>query len=94
MTMEEILNAGMVVTYNVALAKEIGLAEAIILNTIKQAGMTENGYVSYSSGVWTNLTGLTEKQAQKALDNLVKLGYLDIRTVKENDIESVQYRVK
>lgn len=51
MTIEEILNAGMVVTYNVALAKEIGLAEAIILNTIKQAGMTENGYVSYSSDV-------------------------------------------
>ena len=90
MTIEEMLNAGMVVTYNVALAKEIGLAEAIILNTIKQAGMTEN----YSSDVWTDLTGLTEKQAQKALDNLVKLGYLDIRTIKENDIESVQYRVK
>lgn len=43
MTIEEILNSSMVVTYNVALAKEIGLAEAIILNTIKQAGMTENG---------------------------------------------------
>ncbi len=36
---------------------------------------------------WTDLTGLTEKQTQKALDNLVKLGYLDIRTIKENDIE-------
>ncbi len=52
MTIEEILNAGMVVTYNVALAKEIGLVEAVILN-IKQAGMTENGYVSYSSDGWT-----------------------------------------
>lgn len=94
MTMEEILNAGMVATYNVALAKEIGLEEAITLSTIKQLKRSQEDYISCATDALVDLTGLTEIQVQGALDNLVKLDYLDIRTIKENDIESVQYRVK
>ncbi len=46
-----------------ALAKEIGLAEAIILNT-RQAGMTEMDMFLIVPDGWTDLTGLAEKQTQ------------------------------
>ena len=81
---------------NTELASRIGLVEAIVINMIKQATTTEDGYVSYNPDIWTNLTGLPQKQIQEALDNLVKLDYVETRIIFTgyNWIKSQQYKIK
>ena len=81
MTVEEILNSGLVATYNVAVAKEIGLEGAIILNTMKQLRRRQDGYISCETDTLADLTGLKPVDVQYALLKLMDLGYIETNRV-------------
>ena len=81
MTIEEILNSGVVATYNVAVAKEIGLEGAIVLNTMKQIRKRQDGYISCETDTLADLTGLSPVDVQYALLKLMDLGYIETNRV-------------
>lgn len=96
MTMEEILNAGVVVAYNLALAKKIGLAEAIVLSTMKQLPRRQDGCISCETDTLADLTGLKPVDVQYALLNLMDLGYIESDRVfiGEDWVEYYLYKIK
>ena len=77
MAIEQILNSGVVATYNVAVAKEIGLEGAIVLNTMKQIRKRQDGYISCETDILVDLTGLSPVDVQYALLKLMDLGYIE-----------------
>ena len=77
MAIEQILNSGVVATYNVAVAKEIGLEGAIVLNTMKQIRKRQDGYISCETDILVDLTGLKPVDVQYALLKLMDLGYIE-----------------
>ena len=94
--MEEILNAGVVVTYNLALAKKIGLAEAIVLSTMKQLPRRQDGYISCETDTLADLTGLSPVDVQYALLKLMDLGYIesDHVFIGEDWVKHYLYKIK
>ena len=77
MTIEEILNSRVVATYNVAVAKEIGLEGAIVLNTMRQLKREQDSYISCETDTLADLTGLKPVDVQYALLKLMDLGYIE-----------------
>lgn len=96
MTIEEILNSGVVAAYNVAVAKEIGLEEVIILNTMKQLRRRQDGYISCETDILVDLTGLSATVVERCLRRLIELKYIETKVffIGEDWVKHYLYKIK
>ena len=94
----QIVSMGVSAGYNVDLALEIGVVEAIVLNKLvylHKETTREDGFTWYTAKDWRNHTGLTDRQVKRALNHLVELGYIEMKNtyIKGTQVKCRHYRL-
>ena len=82
MEVSKILNAGVSAAYNVDIAKQYGINEAIVLNKLvflHQFNKREDGFTWYTTKDWEEHTALSYYQVRKALEHLADEGIIEIK---------------
>ena len=82
MNVNDILKSGVSAGYNVDIAREFGINEAIVLNKLvylHQIAKRGDGFTWYTAKDWKEHTGLSYYQVNKALQHLVKAGIVEVK---------------
>ena len=82
MEVAKILNAGVSAAYNVDIAKQYGINEAIVLNKLvflHQFNKRDDGFTWYTTKDWEEHTALSYYQVRKALEHLADEGIIEIK---------------
>lgn len=82
MKAEQILNVGISAGYNVGLAQEYGVNEAIVLNRLiflHRNTRRKDGFTWQTAKDWYEHTGLSNYQVKRALDHLAELGIIEAK---------------
>ena len=94
MNVNDILKSGVSAGYNVDIAREFGINEAIVLNKLvylHQISKRGDGFTWYTAKDWKEHTGLSYYQVNKALQHLVNAGIVE---VKNTYIQGTTTKVK
>lgn len=94
MNVNDVLKAGVSAGYNVDIAREFGINEAIVLNKLvylHQMAKRSDGFTWYTSKDWEKHTALSYYQVNKALQHLVDKGIVE---VKNTYIQSTTTKAK
>ena len=82
MNVNDILKSGVSAGYNVDIAREFGINEAIVLNKLvylHQIAKRGDGFTWYTAKDWKEHTGLSYYQVNKALQHLVNAGIVEVK---------------
>ena len=82
MNVNDILKSGVSAGYNVDIACEFGINEAIVLNKLvylHQIAKRGDGFTWYTAKDWKEHTGLSYYQVNKALQHLVNAGIVEVK---------------
>ena len=82
MNVNDILKSGVSAGYNVDIAREFGINEAIVLNKLvylHQMAKRGDGFTWYTAKDWKEHTGLSYYQVNKALQHLVNAGIVEVK---------------
>ena len=82
MNVNDILKSGVSAGYNVDIAREFGINEAILLNKLvylHQIAKRGDGFTWYTAKDWKEHTGLSYYQVNKALQHLVNAGIVEVK---------------
>ena len=82
MNVNDILKSGVSAGYNVDIAREFGINEAIVLNKLvylHQIAKRGDGFTWYTAKDWKEHTGLSHYQVNKALQHLVNAGIVEVK---------------
>ena len=82
MNVNDILKSGVSAGYNVDIAREFGINEAIVLNKLvylHQIAKRVDGFTWYTAKDWKEHTGLSYYQVNKALQHLVNAGIVEVK---------------
>ena len=82
MNVNDILKSGVSTGYNVDIAREFGINEAIVLNKLvylHQIAKRGDGFTWYTAKDWKEHTGLSYYQVNKALQHLVNAGIVEVK---------------
>ena len=82
MNVNDILKSGVSAGYNVDIAREFGINEAIVLNKLvylHQIAKRGDGFTWYTAKGWKEHTGLSYYQVNKALQHLVNAGIVEVK---------------
>ena len=82
MNVNDILKSGVSAGYNVDIAREFGINEAVVLNKLvylHQIAKRGDGFTWYTAKDWKEHTGLSYYQVNKALQHLVNAGIVEIK---------------
>ena len=82
MNVNDILKSGVSAGYNVDIAREFGINEAIVLNKLvylHQIAKLGDGFTWYTAKDWKEHTGLSYYQVNKALQHLVNAGIVEVK---------------
>ena len=82
MNVNDILKSGVSAGYNVDIAREFGINEAIVLNKLvylHQIAKRGDGFTWYTAKDWKEHTGLSYYQVNKALQHLVSAGIVEVK---------------
>ena len=94
MNVNDVLKAGVSAGYNVDIAREFGINEAIVLNKLvylHQMAKRSDGFTWYTAKDWEKHTALSYYQVNKALQHLVDKGIVE---VKNTYIQSTTTKAK
>ena len=94
MNVNDVLKAGVSAGYNVDIAREFGINEAIVLNKLvylHQMSKRSDGFTWYTAKDWEKHTALSYYQVNKALQHLVDKGIVE---VKNTYIQSTTTKAK
>jgi hypothetical protein len=78
----DVLKAGVSAGYNVDIAREFGINEAIVLNKLvylHQMAKRSDGFTWYTAKDWEKHTALSYYQVNKALQHLVDKGIVEVK---------------
>ena len=82
MNVNDVLKSGVSAGYNVDIAREFGINEAIVLNKLvylHQIAKRGDGFTWYTAKDWKEHTGLSYYQVNKALQHLVNAGIVEVK---------------
>ena len=82
MNVNDILKSGVSAGYNVDIAREFGINEAIVLNKLvylHQIAKRGDDFTWYTAKDWKEHTGLSYYQVNKALQHLVNAGIVEVK---------------
>ena len=82
MNVNDILKSGVSAGYNVDIAREFGINEAIVLNKLvylHQIAKRGDGFTWYTAKDWKEHTGLSYYQVNKALQHLANAGIVEVK---------------
>lgn len=82
MNVNDVLKAGVSAGYNVDIAREFGINEAIVLNKLvylHQMAKRSDGFTWYTAKDWEKHTALSYYQVNKALQHLVDKGIVEVK---------------
>lgn len=82
MNVNDVLKAGVSAGYNVDIAREFGINEAIVLNKLvylHQMAKRSDGFTWYTTKDWEKHTALSYYQVNKALQHLVDKGIVEVK---------------
>lgn len=98
MNVNDVLKAGVSAGYNVDIAREFGINEAIVLNKLvylHQMAKRSDGFTWYTAKDWEKHTALSYYQVNKALQHLVDKGIVEVKNtyIQSTTTKAKHYRL-